>query len=221
MSYGPIAVEHEQRAKHAYEANVVFGSLEGRQVVLKTFEHHGFFSRLLGGWLVRRELRFYRLLDAIGTLDDGERWLPADVRPWGRWGMLMPFIHHRPLRLVPPAEVPPVFIERLQEAMRRMHAHRVVHLDLANARNILVSADGHPMLLDFASSISFRRLPLLGRPLTTLFGHADRTALLKWKARLFPDAMSEAERRYLERMLALRRLWPFPWRHSWGRPRRG
>ena len=40
-----------------------------------------------------------------------------------------------------------------------MHARNLVHLDIRNRRNILVTDDGKPSLLDFQSCLNLERIP--------------------------------------------------------------
>ena len=65
-----------------------------------------------------------------------------------------------------------------------MHERGVAHLDLRHRSNILAGEDGHPVLLDFASAICFRRGGWGARLLLPWLARIDRGALAKWEARL-------------------------------------
>ena len=216
-----IVVEEFRRPQHDYETALVFGSLAGAPVVLKTFQFHPWALRWLLGWLCRREARLLQELEPIGNTPAGKPWLPLGARRWGRWGVLMPRLEGRPLRELAPGTLPPEFIGRLEEAVTLLHEARVVHLDIKNSGNILVTEGGHPLLLDFAGCLSFRHWPLLGGALTRLFGQIDRAAVLKWKREYFPDTLTPADLALLARVAKVRRWWPFPVRKLYrrGKPR--
>jgi len=55
--------------------------------------------------------------------------------------------------------VPENFFLRLFNDVKTLHQHGVVHMDLGNSGNILVSGEGHPAIIDFGSAIPFGWLP--------------------------------------------------------------
>lgn len=212
-----ISVEQFRRPQHNFETAVIFGTLEGKPVVLKTFAYCPPFYRWLLGWLSRREAKILMALESIAYASDGRPWLPTGTRQWGHWGVLMLRMEGRPLQEVRRGELSSHFIRRLEDAVERLHGARVVHLDLKNSKNILVRDGEHPVLLDFAGCLSFRKWPLIGRALTRLFGRVDQAAILKWKQDLFPETITPEEKRFLRRMTRMRRLWPFPVRKLYRR----
>lgn len=81
-------------------------------------------------------------------------------------------------------QLPPGFLAELGEAIELMHERGVVHLDLRHRSNILAGEDGHPVLLDFASSICFRPGGWAARLVLPWLARIDRGALAKWEQRL-------------------------------------
>ena len=71
-----------------------------------------------------------------------------------------------------------------RRAVRELHALGVVHLDLRHRSNVRAGLDGAPVLIDFASAVSFRPGGLAARSLLPLLGLADRWAVRKWRRRL-------------------------------------
>jgi serine/threonine protein kinase len=80
------------------------------------------------------------------------------------------------------------FVRDLDAAVRRMHALGVVHLDLRHRDNILCSALGEPVLLDFAGAMKFRPGSFWYRWYRPTVLVYDESALRKWGARLMPGA---------------------------------
>jgi serine/threonine protein kinase len=65
-----------------------------------------------------------------------------------------------------------------------MHARGVAHLDLRHRSNVLLTADGTPVLIDFGSAVCLRPGGLAARLLLPLLARIDRGALGKWRAKL-------------------------------------
>src|SRR5262249_52409515 len=76
-------------------------------------------------------------------------------------------------------------------------------------RNVLVTPDAQPVLIDFGNAAYLGRSWLAKRVLVPALGIIDRSAILKFRHRDFPELLSKKDRfRYrLFRMSKL--LWPF------------
>ncbi|KAA1170401.1 protein kinase family protein [Marinobacter salinexigens] len=55
--------------------------------------------------------------------------------------------------------VPENFFSKLFSDVKTLHQHGVVHMDLGNSGNILVSGQGAPAIIDFGSAVPLRWLP--------------------------------------------------------------
>jgi len=152
-------------------------SLEG-PVVVKDFAPRSWLvRRLLGPWLLTREARAYRRLEGI----------PAVPRLIGRLDAEALVFAYRPGILLSRSlrgQLPEGFLEELSEAIEEMHRRGIIHLDLRHRSNILADDEGHPVLLDFASSLRFDPRSRSGRWLLRSLGWLDHRALEKWRARL-------------------------------------
>jgi hypothetical protein len=96
--------------------------------------------------------------------------------------------------------------DRMVDLVRRMHARRVVHLDLRQRRNILIGVDGSPAIVDFQSSIRFPDNGIF-HPLVEICRWVDRSALIRWKNRYFPSLMTRSDRAFARFHLLLRPFW--------------
>lgn len=171
------AVLHRGRARNP---DVLLVDTARGPVVVKDFAPRGWLVRAtLGRWLTRRESRAYRRLAGH----------PAVPQWIGRIDALAFAVEYRPGRRMSrrlAGTLPSGFADRLDAAVREMHARGLVHLDLRHRSNVLVDERGEPVLIDFASAI---RVPIRG-PLAPLaravFGRFDRDAVEKWRQRVEP-----------------------------------
>jgi serine/threonine protein kinase len=145
--------------------------------VVKDYAPRGALARRLAPWLVGRELRAYRRLEGH----------PAVPRVLARLDDLAFAIEYRPGEILGPALaawLPASFVPELREAVRQMHARGVVHLDLRHRSNALADAEGHPVLIDFASALCFAPGGVAARTLLPLLAWIDRRAVDKWERQL-------------------------------------
>jgi hypothetical protein len=75
--------------------------------------------------------------------------------------------------------------------------------------NILISEQGDPYLIDFNSSIAFRKKGWLRHTVFPFLQQVDHGGMLKLKARVSPTLMTPEETASLKRFNRIRRLWIF------------
>jgi hypothetical protein len=147
-------------------------------VVVKDFAPRPFWLRWTWGvWMIRRELAAYRALAGLSSVP----------RVVGVIDVLAFALEYRPgerLSRALAGVVPPQFVDELEDAIASMHVRGVVHLDLRHRSNILAGDDGHPVLLDFASSLVFRPGSFAYRFIRPWFARVDLAALEKWRVRV-------------------------------------
>jgi RIO-like serine/threonine protein kinase len=86
-----------------------------------------------------------------------------------------------------------------------MHERGVVHLDLRQRRNVIVTPDARPAILDFGGALCLRP----GSRLFAFLAEIDRSGVLKYKNRALPGSLSPQETQTLQRAERIRRFWPF------------
>lgn len=155
----------------------------------------------LGRLQLRMEAATYLRLEGV----PGVPRLRARV---GRDALLLSFVAGQPLRKEAAPLLAADFFDRLEALIRAMHERGVVHLDLGQRKNILVAADGSPVILDFGSALGGLLPKPLGRILVRLLGWIDRRGLLMQRLRYGDGLPGEAERAALRRANRLRALWP-------------
>jgi RIO-like serine/threonine protein kinase len=153
-------------------------------------------ARALARHLLRREHRALTRL-ALGRGIDG---IPRVVA-------LMPdvltrsWIEATPMHIARPRD--PAYFRAAARLVRRLHAARVIHNDLAKETNWLVTPDGRPALVDFQLAMTLRRRGPLARAL----GHDDVRHLLKHKRTYLPERLTARERRILAHRSLANRAW--------------
>lgn len=183
----------------------------GDEWVVKDFRPRSWLVRnLIGRFLVRREFGALRRLAGIAAT-------PQDAFLIDAHALAYRFVPGRPMRgRGRRGPLPADFFPRLEQSVRATHsAADLVHLDLRNAENILITDDGEPLLIDFQSAVSSRWMPA---PLRRFVETIDLAAVYKhWKKRS-PDTMGAERERVLARITRIRPLWAL--RGYIGAPRR-
>lgn len=148
----------------------------GRSLVVKDFAKRPAWLRATWGRFVTgREARAWRALAGH----------PSVPRFLGRIDAVALAVEYRPgERLSRRRPVPEGFLAALEAALDEMHRRGVAHLDLSHRSNVLVGADGRPVLIDFGSAVVMRPGGLAARLLLPLLARADRRALAKWQRKL-------------------------------------
>ncbi|MCC7547971.1 MAG: hypothetical protein IT532_09405 [Burkholderiales bacterium] len=96
------------------------------------------------------------------------------------------------------------FFSDLERLVQQIHSIGLVHLDSRNSRNILVTDDARPVLIDFQSHLGTRRMP---RALRRWFEEYDMAGVYKHWARRSPDTIDAARLEHLQAMNRWRRFW--------------
>jgi RIO-like serine/threonine protein kinase len=152
--------------------------------------------RWLAVHLMRREHRALSRL-ALGAGIDG---VPRVVS-LGPRTLTRRWIEATPMHLAKPRD--PAYYRVAARLLRRLHAARVIHNDLAKETNWLVTPDGQPALVDFQLAMTLTKRGALARAL----GHDDIRHLLKHKRTYIPDRLTAREKRILATPSVVSRIW--------------
>jgi predicted Ser/Thr protein kinase len=147
----------------------------------------------LARWLARREAR---ALTRLAGIDAVPRLIGFRA---GR--LTRGWIDGAPMQKAKPDD--PAYYRAALQLLRRLHARRVVHNDLAKEPNWLVTPSGRPALVDFQLAWTARRRGRLFRALA----HDDLRHLLKHKRSYLPARLTARERRILATPSLPSRLW--------------
>jgi hypothetical protein len=153
----------------------------------------------VGLFSVWQEARMYRRLQGLdgiarcfGTLD--------------RWALAIEYIDGRSAAICRPGDLPPAFFRRLDEIVAGVHARGVVLADLRNRKNVLVTPDHRPYLIDLVTAFERGRAWNLPRNLLhRVFRQDDLLGVIKLKRRLAPELVTPEEAARLDRGLFLQK----------------
>ena len=208
-------LEHQIRAfktAGSTRADVILSEVNGQKVIFKDYQNSSKgFSLLLAPWLVYRECRALQQLDAV---DGIPRFLgKIDCRAFA-----MEYLPTCSIREVAESLDWGKFIGEVETRVYELHHAGVVHGDLRNASNILVSDDQRPVFVDFVSAV---RRGLKLNPFSRLLFDAciaiDLGAILKLKRKFAPELLNAEELGKLEHKGVLEksvRWWSHRIRHS-------
>jgi RIO-like serine/threonine protein kinase len=147
----------------------------------------------LARYLARREQRSLARVDDVANVP---RVLAFDGRVLER-----SWIDGAPMHVVKPRD--PAYFRHAMALVRRLHAHDLVHNDLAKEPNWLVTTAGEPALVDFQLAWAARRRGRLFRALA----HDDIRHLLKHKRTYVPERLTAREQRILAKPSLVSRIW--------------
>jgi RIO-like serine/threonine protein kinase len=153
-------------------------------------------ARRLARHLLRREHRALTRL-ALGRGIEG---IPHVLSIDGE-KLTRQWIEGAPMHLARPRD--PAYFRAATRLLRRLHAARVIHNDLAKETNWLVTPDGKPALVDFQLAMTLTHRGALARAL----GHDDLRHLLKHKRSYLPERLTAREKRILATPSLAARLW--------------
>lgn len=167
--------------------------------VVKDFRPRNFLLRNIAGrLLVRREVHALQRLAGLAGV-------PAGVFRLDAYALAYHFVPGSTLSQTDLGARAAEFFLALERLMQQVHAvGGIVHLDVRNARNVLVSERGEPLLLDFQSHLSTRWMPQRMRRWAERF---DLAGTYKHWARRSPETLDEGRARLLAQMNRWRRLW--------------
>lgn len=193
-------------------AEVTAVTLDGTQWVVKDFRRKFWPVRqTIGRYLVRREWRTLLRLQGVPGI-------PARPFRLDEFGLGYLFEEGRTLSEVRDQNEPleADFFVALEELADRIHRRGYAHLDLRNGKNILVTSEHRPRLIDFQAGLWIQNLPAWGR---TIFTDIDLSGVYKWWNRFVPGGLDAGRRKVLEKInRRRRRFWPF--NRSWPKSRK-
>ncbi len=156
-------------------------------------------AKTWGRFLVRREYHAFCRLAGM----DGIPSHPFLLDPNALGYRYIPGI---PLREAKNKKIPAGFFPALEELVSRMHERGIVHLDARNMRNIILTNQGKPALIDFQSSVDLEKVP---PGLHGLLKEIDLSGVYKVWARLQPCTLDDNRRKRLHELERIRKLWVF------------
>lgn len=168
----------------------VLSTPQGEWVLKDYASCMGLLRNTWGRLVVSREVAVYRRLEGL----EGIPRLVARVDPYA---LLIEYVQAEPLPSKREKQrIGLDFFDRLARVFAAVHERGVAHGDVRR-KNILISADRQPYLIDFQSSVLNGPGWFRGRLFKTL-ARVDDLTVLKIKNRYYPRKTTEAEKQRLE-----------------------
>jgi RIO-like serine/threonine protein kinase len=175
-------------------------SRDGEQWVVKDFRPRSFLVRnTIGRLFVRREMRALLRLNGLAGVPAGAFRIDAHALAY-RYVPGIPFTGS------PAERRTPEFFAAFERLLAQVHARGIVHLDVRNGRNVLITDEGRAALIDFQSHLGTTRLP---RAMRGWMERYDMAGVYKHWERNHPQSLGESRVALLSSMNRWRRLWPF------------
>ena len=172
----------------------------GRRYVVKDYRARPPVYRWTVGLVATwREAKNYQRLAGLPGI-------PAFGGRIDRYALAVAWVPGRNADRFEPGQLPASFFEELRRIVMGVHERHIALADLRNSKNIMVTDQGRPVLIDFSTAFSRGRWwNPLQRWLYRIFEQDDYLAIAKLKRRYAPELMTEEERRGLEKGLPLER----------------
>lgn len=153
-----------------------------------------------GRWMALREFRALERLKDI-------RGIPEQPFLLDAFALCYRFIPGTNLKAARKQQViGPDYFLALETLVREMHSRNVVHLDIRYMRNILVTDDGTPALLDFQSSLFLDGIPSVFHG---FLKSIDISGVYKCWRKVNPSSIDAERLRLLAEMEKKRAFWIF------------
>ena len=172
----------------------------GATWVIKDFSACPWLVRhIYGRFMINRELRALKRLKGI-------KGFPEKAFSLHKFALCYHYIPGRTLKESKRQRLDSRYFLELERLVKEMHERNVVHLDIRYMRNILVTEDGTPALLDFQSSLLLDRLP---RSLHQILKDVDISGVYKCWQKRCPQPMDRRRLEFLKSMEKRRSFWVF------------
>jgi RIO-like serine/threonine protein kinase len=172
--------------------------LNSRLAILKDYSEKGTLEKIIGKLLVYNEYRILKRLENICVAPK-----PVAIK---NNVLMTTFIEGEHIDKIPSDKLNESIYFRLEAIIEKMHKRGVFHLDIGQRRNIIISRDGTPYLLDFANAVCLRQSPPWSI-LTDILRIIDIRGLLKLKNRYFLQLMTKSDKKHLKHYNFLRYFW--------------
>jgi len=172
----------------------------GKTWVVKDFSPcPPFIRKTWGRFMVKRELMALQKLKGIAGI-------AADVFLLDVYSVCYRYQPGTILKEVASELINDEYFFQFENLVKMMHQRNLVHLDIRNQRNILVTDKGIPALLDFQSSLNLESTP---RAFHKILKDIDISGVYKNWSKIKPSSLDSTRRAHLEALNKKRFLWFF------------
>ena len=184
---------------HVYSRNqsAMFAKFPSLVLIVR-FQHHAVPAILRLHRLMLKLLAFVKLQGISG--------IPKSPFMLDEYAVCYEFISGNTLKDTPPEAISDDYFFQLEDLVKRMHERNLVHLDIRNRRNIMVTDDGKPALLDFQSCLNLEHIPNFFH---NILIDIDYSGVYKNWYKVNPRLLDDKRKARLDQLNKKRSLWLF------------
>ncbi len=155
----------------------------------------------VGRFLFYRETRALRLLSNIKNI-------PGPIITPNSYKLIYPYIPGKTLResIRDRDQINDEYFEKLEKLVITMHQCGVAHLDIRNRRNILITPQNEPIIIDFQSAIFTNYLP---KKIRRLLLDTDLSGIYKHWKKASNKTLTPEREKIINKINTLRKFWIF------------
>lgn len=195
-----LKIDYLRKGKRPWQPDLYLVRYDSKEAVLKDYAEKNFLCRFFVGILaIYREAYIYRRLEGLSGI-------PKFIGKVDRYAIVVEYIKGKDASRCKKDELPPLFFARLREIIDSVHGRGIVLCDMRNNKNILVTEDQRPYLIDF--STAFERgfgINILRNFIFSIFYQDDLLGIAKLKRQNAPQLLSKEEEARLDKGLFLQK----------------
>jgi serine/threonine protein kinase len=180
-----MAEEKVLRASTGTRASVKLVRFGGELAVLKDYRDCSPPMRVVGRWLISREMK------AVSRLS-GVEGIPRCLGRPDPYCFLIQHIEGKSVFDLRREDMPPDLLDRLRRLVDQVHSRGVVHCDMKHPDNLIISPAGQPHLVDWGTALLRPpRFNFIGRWIYSIFESDDIKAIHKMRYYTLPGLRPE------------------------------
>jgi predicted Ser/Thr protein kinase len=160
---------------------------------------HPLIRNTVGRFLFYREIRALQRLKNLKSI-------PGPIVTPRKWTLAYPYIAGKTLResIKNQDHIKDSFFEKLEELVIKMHQQGVAHLDIRNRRNIIITPQNEPVIIDFQSAIFIDHLP---KKIRQLLLNIDLSGVYKHWKKITNKTLTPQREEVINKSESLRKFW--------------
>lgn len=179
-------------------ADVKLVQIQGKKAAVKDYYHRDIlFKLILGKWLSAREFKIYQRLSNV-------KGIPQVYKKIDSYAFVYEYIEGKNCRDLQGKQLSKDVFDKLRDLIDRIHEHKVVHCDLKTNKNIILTPEDEPYLVDFTASFTpGNRLNFIKNWFFKQFCQDDLNGISKLKKEFAPHLLTLEEERNLTNRIFL------------------
>lgn len=195
-----LKIDYLRKGSKPWQPDLYLIRYGSKEAVFKDYAKKDFICRLFVGiTAIYREAYIYKRLGGLSGI-------PKFIGKVDRYAIIVEYINGKDASRCREGELPPIFFARLREIIDMVHARGIVLCDMRNSKNVLVSVDQEPYLIDFSTAFERGfRINILRNFIFNIFYQDDLLGISKLKRQIAPHLLTREEEEKLNKGLFLQK----------------